>query len=243
MQTVVCMKWGSRYGADYVNRLNSMVLRNTKRPTQLICFTDDGSGVDASVKVHPLPPIRIPARVANRPWRKISLWQPQLAGLTGDALFMDLDLVVTGPLDGFFDHAPGKFAVIHNWTQPDLRIGNTSVYRFGVGSQSHIFETFERDGERVISEFPNSQTWISSVAKDMEFWPADWCVSFKASLLPRWPMNFFQVPSLPPTARVVAFPGKPDPDEAVVGRWPVTAAWKRIYKHVRPVPWIAEHWR
>ncbi len=29
-QTVICMKWGTRYGPDYVNRLYSMVMRNTR---------------------------------------------------------------------------------------------------------------------------------------------------------------------------------------------------------------------
>ena len=39
-----------------------------------------------------------------------------------------------------------------------------------------------------------------------------------------------------------AFTGKPDPHEAGVGQWP--ARWyKKLYKHVRPVPWIQEHWR
>ena len=35
-QTVICMKWGTRYGPDYVNRLYSMVQRHTKRQTRLV---------------------------------------------------------------------------------------------------------------------------------------------------------------------------------------------------------------
>jgi hypothetical protein len=61
--------------------------------------------------------------------------------------------------------------------------------------------------------------------------------------MPPWPLNFIQSARLPPTAKVIAFTGKPDPDEAGDGRWPVKEAWKRLYKHVRPTPWIAEHWR
>ena len=37
--------------------------------------------------------------------------------------------------------------------------------------------------------------------------------------------------------------GKPDPDEAVIGQWPVKAWWKKAYKHVRPTRWIDENWR
>ena len=75
------------------------------------------------------------------------------------------------------------------------------------------------------------------------FWPREWCLSFKHSLMPPWPLNFIQAAKLPPTARIIAFTGKPDPDEARDGHWPVKGAWKRLYKHVRPTPWIAEHWR
>jgi hypothetical protein len=40
----------------------------------------------------------------------------------------------------------------------------------------------------------------------------------------------------------VIFHGKPDPDEAMVGEWPAPPI-KKIYKSLRPVPWIAAHWR
>lgn len=242
-QTVVCMKWGARYPADFGNRLWSMVKRNTRRPTRLVCYTDDTHGLDREIEAHPLPPIRIPDRVSRKPWRKVSLWAPTLPGLEGDVLFLDLDLVVTGSLDEFFDYSPhSTFCVIENWTQMGSGIGNTSVYRFRVGAHSYIYERFEREADRVLAEFSNSQTYISRTVREKTFWPRPWCESFKHTLLPPWPLNFFKVTPLPPEAKVVAFTGKPDPDEARDGHW--EAPWyKRVYKHVRPTPWIAEHWR
>ena len=74
-QTIICMKWGTRYGVDYVNRLASMIRRNTRRPTRIICFTERPHGVDEGVETAPLPPINIPERVQWLGWRKISLWQ------------------------------------------------------------------------------------------------------------------------------------------------------------------------
>jgi len=56
-------------------------------------------------------------------------------------------------------------------------------------------------------------------------------------------MNFFKTPRLPKDTRIVAFTGKPDQDEAVKGRWPVKKWYKRLYKYVKPTPWIAEHWQ
>lgn len=242
-QTVICIKWGRRYGVEYLNRLASMVRRNAKRPTRFICFTDNAEGADASAEIAPLPRINIPERVAWTPWRKLSLWQYPLHDLEGDVLFFDLDVVITGSIDEFFDYEPGRFVVAQNWTQPRSRIGNTSVYRFPVGPMRHIFDDFETDAEAVLARYRIEQQYISAVVDDMAFWPAEWCLSFKHSLMPAWPLNFVYPPPLPAATKVVAFTGKPDPDEAAVGQWPVLSAWKRLYKHVRPTPWILEHWR
>lgn len=242
-QTVVCMKWGSRYPASYVNCLWSMISRNTSRDTRLVCYTDDPDGVDERVECFPIPALDLPERVKNKPWRKIGLWRPDLQGVSGDVLFMDLDVVITGSIDEFFDFSPeSTFCVIENWTQPGSLIGNTSVYRFRVGSHPYLYEDLQSRPERILESFPNSQTYISRSIREKTFWPAPWCVSFKHTLLPPWPLNFFLTTPLPETAKVVCFTGKPDPDEARDGRWP--AQWyKKTYKHVRPTPWIAEHWR
>jgi hypothetical protein len=237
------MKWGSRYPASYVNCLWSMVRRNSARDTRLVCYTDDPAGVDPTIATFPIPELRLPQRVAMKPWRKIGLWRPDLEGVSGDVLFVDLDVVVTGLIDDFFDFAPGAtFCVIENWTQRGAGIGNTSVYRFRVGAHPDLFWNLEDDPEAVLERFPNSQTYISRTISSMTYWPSSWCVSFKHSLMPAWPLNLVQPTPLPSTAKVVCFTGKPDPDEARDGRWP--APWyKKTYKHVRRTPWIAEHWR
>jgi hypothetical protein len=237
------MKWGERYGAVYVNRLASMVRRNTARPSRIVCFTDDAEGIDGGVETAPLPPISIPEREQWSPWRKISLWQAPLLDLEGDVLFLDLDVVVTGGIDDFFDFEPGRYCVAKNWSEPKLNVGNTSVYRFPVGAMRYIFDDFNRDPERYIARYRIEQKYISGEAHDQVFWPERWCLSFKHSLLPRWPRNFLSAPKLPADAKVIAFTGKPDPDEALAGHWPVEQDWKRVYKHVRPTPWIGEHWR
>ena len=41
---ILCMKWGTKYGPEYVNRIYAMVARNLTPPFQVICFTDDRRG-------------------------------------------------------------------------------------------------------------------------------------------------------------------------------------------------------
>jgi hypothetical protein len=243
MQTIMCMKWGTRYSANYVNCLWAMIKRNTARPTRLVCYTDDPTGVDPEVTTLPMLEMPLPARVARNTWRKLALWAPEVPGVSGDILFLDLDMVVTGSLDELFDYEPNStFCVIENWTQMGSGIGNTSCFRFRVGAHPYIYDRMCRDPEGVLGAHRTEQAYISRVITEMHYWPASWCVSFKHTLLPRWPLNLFQPAPLPKDTKIVAFTGKPDPDEARDGRWP--APWyKKIYKVVRPTPWIAEHWR
>lgn len=243
MQTVICIKWGTRYPSDYVNRLHSMVMRNTQRATRLVCFTNDAAGVHPDVEIAPLPDITLPERVAWTPWRKLSLWQYPLHDLSGDVLFFDLDLVITGSIDEMFDYFPGQFCVAENWTELGKGVGNTSMYRFHADTMSYIFDDFQKNPDGIVASYGIEQRYISDRIEQLKFWPPHWCVSFKHTLMPRWPLNLFVTPQLPTDTKVVAFTGKPDPDEAAAGVWPEKAAWKRIYKQVRPTPWISEHWR
>ncbi len=241
--TVICMKWGTRYGPEYVNRLYAGIKRHTKRAVRFVCLTDNTDGLHPDIETRPVPPINIPARVASwKPWPKLAVWQDPLYDLTGDVLFLDIDLIITGPLDDLFDYYPGEYCVIENWTQFGQGVGNTSVFRFPVGKYAHIYTNFVADPEGIMRDYKIEQQYISARIPEQRFWPRAWCISFKHSCLPPVPLRWFKAPELPKDARVIAFTGKPDPDEAAEGRWP--AAWyKKFYKTIRPTPWINQHWR
>ena len=146
MNQFVCMNWGTAYGADYVNRLYSMIARNTQQPFRLVCYTDSKVGIRSEVECFDCPEVNIPSPKRYRGWRKLSLWANELPGLRGTALFLDLDIVITGGLDDFFSYRPEvDFCVIHNWTHPDRMIGNTSAYRFKVGSHPEILNWLDID--------------------------------------------------------------------------------------------------
>jgi hypothetical protein len=243
MRQVICMKWGELYGPEYVNRLYGMVRRNLDGPLRFVCLTDDATGIHTEVECHPCPEIELPLPQRNRGFRKVTLWAAELLDLQGDVLFLDLDLVVVDRLEPFFEHRPDEsFVVIHNWTQPDKRIGNTSAYRFRVGSHPYLLENLVRDQQTLLARYTNSQTYISENVDSIAFWPDAWCRSFKVHCIPAWPLRLFREPVLPPGTKLVAFPGLPNPDDALAGRWPARGL-KRLYKQIRPATWIGEYWR
>lgn len=240
---VICMKWGDLYGADYVNTLYAMVRRHTSGELRFVCLTDDADGVDPAIECHPCPSVDIPAPFNNLGWRKVSLFAAELFGLQGDWLYLDLDVVVTASLDGFFSWEPQRpFIVMQNWTQPGKGIGNTSVYRFRVGASTHLLTDLLADSEAILARYRNEQTYVSRNVGELVFWPDAWCVLFKTHCVPAWPQRFWQAPVLPPDAHVVAFPGVPNPHQAVRGEWPCRG-YKKLYKFIRPATWIADHWR
>ncbi|MDT8407368.1 MAG: glycosyl transferase [Methylococcales bacterium] len=241
---IVCMKWGDKYPAHYVNVLYAMARRHIQGDLRFVCLTDDASDVRPEVECLPCPDIAIPAPFNNTGWRKITLWTESLPDMTGDWLFLDLDVVVTGPLDDFFTFKPeASFVVMHNFTQPGTGIGNTSVYRFRVGSHPYLLERTLKEPLVLVKQYRNEQTFVSRCIKEIEYWPEAWCLLFKVHCVPPMPLRWWRPPALPETARVVAFPGEPNPDQAIAGLWPAKKSYKKIYKHILPTDWVAEHWR
>lgn len=236
MANVICMKWGTAYGPEYVNILHSMVARNLTRPFRFVCFTDDRTGIDRSIECLPMPEVPLPEAKKNRPWRKIGTFAPGLGGLEGPTLFLDLDLIITGNIDGFFEH-PGAFCIIENWTTPGRGVGNSSVYRYDPARFTFVYERFVADPEGMIAAYPNSQTFVSKTVGNPTYWPDAWCRSFKRHCLPGGVMNWIKRPAMPPDAKIIVFHGHPNPPDAARGVWP------QRHKHLRAAPWIYDHWR
>jgi len=49
--SVVCVKYGTKYGADYVNKLYWGFKKHLTLPHTFSCFTEDSEGLDPEIKV------------------------------------------------------------------------------------------------------------------------------------------------------------------------------------------------
>jgi len=239
--TVLCMKWGVKYGPEYVNRLYAMVARRLARPFRFVCLTDAAAGVRAEVTCAPLPPMPPLAQPKERGWLKIGSFSPEVAARLGETvvLYLDLDVVVTGPLDALFE-APCGFPLIRDWYHPLRVVGNSSVYRYRPSERTDIYETFRRDADAIVRRFRNEQEFLTdylAARGELSFWPADWCPSYRVGCLPPWPMRLWQAPRRPHGARIIVFHGDPKPPEAIGGRRGL------FLRSWRPAPWIADDWR
>ena len=65
-RVVLCMKWGTKYGPEYVNRLYAMVRRHLRGDFEFVCLTDNDEGVRSEVRCLPIPSLELPAGIPER---------------------------------------------------------------------------------------------------------------------------------------------------------------------------------
>jgi len=235
---IVCMKWGNKYGPDYVNKLYDMVSKNLTKNFRFICFTDNKSGIKNNVEILPLPFIEMPKNKPERGWRKLSILQKNISGLDGISLFLDLDVVLVENIDPLFD-LKGEFFIAFDKRKRHSSIGNSSVFRFEAGEHDDIFQNFNQNSLKILQEYRNEQAYLSEMIKNkgiFQYWPKAWCPSFKYHCVPQFPLNFFSAPKIPKGAKVILFHGLPEPNDAAEGR---SGKW---YRYIRKSPWVTKHW-
>ena len=158
---VLCMKWGTKYGATFVNKLHQMVKRHLSIPFRFVCLTDDPKGIDEGIEVFPIPPfpqknsIHSSKAIRDGGWKKLLTFSSPLYDLTGTALFLDLDLVIVDKIDDFF-LPQGDFFIIRDWLKPEIT-GNSSVYRFEIGKHPDILYRFCAEEDKIRNLYRNEQ--------------------------------------------------------------------------------------
>lgn len=248
--TIICIKWGTLFGADYVNRLYSGVRRNLSRPVRFICMTEETQGLHPDVEVLPLPVEPFQAEmdgalaVANRQgaMRKVSLFrQGVIPDLEGPVLGFDLDVVITGDLEPFLEHDPGKVAMRHDWIEKrkGRPTGHGSVFRFDPAQHGFLYDDLAADTYKVVAQARGSEQRYTS-HKAMEkgafsYLPEAWVVSYKHDCMALPPVNYLVAPKLPVDARVVCFHGHPKMPEAIAG-------YRHWLRNSRPCGWLKEYW-
>ena len=241
--SVMTLKWGDRYGPDFVNRLYRGVREHLSLPFRFFCFTDDDSGLVPGIEARPLPGIDLPASHARTTWLKLGLFADDQPGVEGDCLFLDLDILITGNIDCFFEFMPGKRCIIHNWVQRHLifkkrpDVGNSSIVRWRANTMQFVIEKFQSEREWALANFEPPQTYLTYALGEKYWWPESWARSFKRHSVPAFPFNLALAPSLPRGTRILVFHGRPDPDEALAGYRP-----RKLHRRTRPAPWIADRW-
>jgi hypothetical protein len=106
------------YGPENVNVWAAMVRRHLAMPHEICCVTDHPEGIDPSVRIIRPPEdfahVTIPTWGPRKPQclRRLAMFSPDAGKKFGERFVcMDLDCVITGPLDPLFD-VPDDFKMM-----------------------------------------------------------------------------------------------------------------------------------
>ena len=134
-----CVCYGKKYSVEYVQKLYNMVQRNTTLEHNFFIFTDNiEMEIDGHVNIRTFP------ETLNGWWNKMQLFRPDT--LDGDTLYMDLDVVITGNIDCFFNYEPEADFIGMNDFNPDTKIFNSSVFKFKPEAmKSKLWQPFTDD--------------------------------------------------------------------------------------------------
>jgi hypothetical protein len=230
---VVCLKYGTKYSADYVNKLYKMVKRNLTLDHEFVCFTEDSTNIDPGITVMPIPLL---SGVTGW-WYKPMFFNPNL-GLKGVILFFDLDVVIFKNIDYLFTYKPGKFCIIRDFNRKFIRNYNkfnSSIFRLTSGMHSEVYTTFLKDPNGPMRRYHGDQDWIRVMVQDgsYDYWPEEWIESYKWEMRgkpnydkqPRGQRDFETTgePIIKDDTSVAVFHGDPNPhnckDQWVIDNW------------------------
>ena len=230
---VVCLKYGDKYSADYVNKLHQMVDRNLTVNYEFVCFTECTKGLNKNIRVEPLPLIT----GVQGWWYKPMFFNPDLP-LKGCLLFIDLDVVIFRNIDRLFTYEPNKFCIIRDFNRKQIKgykKFNSSIFRLTTGQHSPVYTSFAKDPAGISKRYLGDQDWIySCVTSGFEYWPEEWIQSYKWEMRNRAPLDrsrprgerdFLEQgePTVLPGTSIAVFHGDPNPhickDEWVWQNW------------------------
>ncbi len=193
-------------------------MRNVARATRFIAFTDDPTGLDARDRGEADPADQV---AGERAWAAVPGANSRCGRATSasraTSCFSTWTSWSSGRSTPFFDLDPGKLAIIRDWGSKDS--GNSSVMRFPAGGAPHLVDNFEQAPLEKRRLYSNEQVYLTRESGlPLVFWPSEWCPSFKATMMPHFPLNHWKNVEIPAGARIVVFTGHPRPHEAARGK-------------------------
>lgn len=194
--------WGSKYGREYVDRLFAGLHRHLAQP-----FTPWVFGVrDEDAHWTERPGCFARMRAFD------PAWQAANGVREGDRLvIVDLDVVVTGPLDPLFDR-PEPFVILQGANAANPCPYNGSLWMLRPGYRPDVWSDLTPEAVEALPRhaFPDDQGWLAEKIPGAAGWRAGPASGVYAFAKPGWPAHSDVLPS---DARLVAFPGHRDPSQ------------------------------
>jgi len=125
------LKWGDKYGPEYVNCLYGSLLKHYKKPFTLTCYTDNYTTLREEVQVKNIKSLRKYNTDRVFTYEKLILMEKHEKGV-----WLDLDILIHGEID-FIDDSDFKM-IWNHWNDYYSR----SLRWYGKGVSCHVNSSF-----------------------------------------------------------------------------------------------------
>lgn len=195
--TICTWRWGSKYSSDYVHKLKAGLERHLKQPFRFGVFSPSAQDVHLTK----IPGCFCRLRMFDPAWQAAH-------HIDGRLVCVDLDTVITGPLDELFDR-PEKFVILQGANAANPCPFNGSLMMLRAGARPDVWQDFSIKNASSVPfyEYPDDQGLLWHKIPDAAGWKAGSESGVYAFQKPGWPRDG----QLPADARIVAFPGWRDP--------------------------------
>jgi hypothetical protein len=206
---------GKAYDIVYVKNLKRALTKFLSAEHRLIIFTDR---LDQRSELSELGIVRELPRLNFKKlwWYKCWMFS-EAAGLSGQCLYFDLDIIFIKHLDKFIAK-PGEFKIIHDFNRSNTNnynYSNSSIMSWTQEQQHQIWTKFQAEARAVQESMHGDQDFIHLHAVNRAWYQDEYAISFK------WEYKLNKLYT--PDTSAIVFHGKPKPaditDNFLAGFW------------------------
>lgn len=183
MINVICVKWGTKYNSDHVNKLLKMVERHLSLPFNFYCLTEDSSNLNKKVNVIPIKHSHLEVW-----WNKLAMFEKGFGNLKGRCLYFDLDLIIQNSIDdiALYKH-DGLCKIFSYWKNKEVLESydfdmrrNSSCLTWNADDLDFIWKHFCKDEEYHMVKYKGIDRfiyWEPELQKHVSTFPKEWFYS------------------------------------------------------------------
>ena len=175
---ILCLKHGTKYSSEYVNRLYNMCKRWCSLDFKFVCLTDNADQLNSEIIILPIP------SGLSGWWCKPYMYSKDLP-IQGTILYMDLDVVLSSNIDKLITYQPNHWCTIRDFTRamrPKWPRYNSSIVRFKTGELDFVWDNYIKNPVAIQRQFFGDQDYLYDATykkKGAMLYPDSWVQSWK----------------------------------------------------------------
>jgi len=159
MINVMCVKWGEKYSAQFVNKLFNMVQKNIcGHPFTFYCYTENSKDINPSIKIIPMQ------TDLTQYWPKLELFKLFRRDTN---IFFDLDVIILQPMERLlsvktrtvsilYSQWKEGFLLPHKKAKPENKYPtqyNSSIMKWQDNQGDEIYNYFQKNKDMILFKY------------------------------------------------------------------------------------------